>query len=677
MWILDFQVRGISTRYFLTAGSYSVGRKDGCSIQLSGLSNDASISRLHATLHVMAIQARALPMLDHVPECFVCDHSRHGTFVNNDRIASHEVQRAIGVGDILRLGLDVTVSLQYAPFIIAASPRLSSFEFREVHSLASRLGATLCQPLSQAEWHSKGTSPTAFFYVCNSIHDDDDALMFGLLFRFTLVTPEYLSALADLLRGTPHLQMARWPQPRSVPASTCRSLSDRQYFRPAPTFYDGGEFASGVAPQDPTFMFRSLKFICLDESMYRKYHLVITAGGGIAIQGRFQEYRLHDASNSLPLDAIVQEKSNAHGFGTYLLVSGEQFRALADVLEAHRQHDRELLRRELTQPTISPGATDHLLSYYFCLWEQGMRVVDEENIHAALYANDCAKEFGANAPGILCKSAMDELPEAEANDSNATDDGILPYRPSNIHRNTSSPIRVCGAQQLSNHRPSIPIPAAAHTPRSLETAPVDLYANWKEAAQLQRRVSPTRRGPLPPSNITQLRASSTSSPSRLQQLTKAASTATVSQARATSPTRRGSALFKAPVSFLVAGAQNDRHLLDLCTTFEHGTLARIATDTESACGAILKSGYVDGPCLAVIKDAMSTFEAFLNALSAAEKVLPSALSTTTRRAVFRLREKIETIQRAIRATHRAVGIVGRTMPSPRRYSSPPRPTNTA
>jgi hypothetical protein len=710
MWILDVHSRGSSSvRYYLTAGSYTLGRKDGCNIHIGGggsAAADASISRLHATLHVMAVQAKWLEAVDHVPDCFVSDHSRHGTFVNNDRIASHEVQRMIGAGDIVRLGLDATVTLQYAPFILAASPRLTSFEYREVHSIACRLGAAMCPPTSQGEWHRKGSSAAAFLYVCNSIHEDDEALLFGLLYRYTLVTPEYLSALADLLRGTPHLPMARWPQPRGVPASMCRSLSDRHYFRPAPTFHDGDEFARDVPPQEPTYMFRTLRLLCLDDALWHKYHVLLAAGGGRMIKGRMQGRLVHDASgavesSALPLESMVSEKADAHGFGTFVLVSSSDFRSLADLLEAHRQHDRDVLRQELEQPTKTPSTSASLLPQYFSLWEQGLRVIDEENIHAALYANDAAKEFHVSAPGVLCRAVMDDLPEAEANDSNATEDGILPYRPADAgccapsQRNTS-PVRVCSAQQLSNHRadrPSKEATVASMLPRQLmiDSAPrastssaVDLYANWKETAKAHavRNVSPTRRGPLPPSNVAQLRAPPVAaavhvSPLRHRSPERAASSALgalAQDARVASPTRRGSALFRAPVSYAAIGAHNDQHLLDLCAAFEHDALARIAADTESACGAILRAGYVDGPCLAIIQDATATFTTFLKALSDAEKALPTALSTTTRRAAFRLREKIDTIQRAIRATHRAVGIATpAAMPSPRRYSSPSRP----
>ena len=68
-----------------------------------------------------------------------------------------------------------------------------------------------------------------------------------------------------------------------------------------------------------------------------------------------------------------------------------------------------------------------------------------------------------------------------------------------------------------------------------------------------------------------------------------------------------------------------------------------------------------------------TGSATLNQIFDAEKSLASSvLSSMTRRTAFRLREKIDTIQRAIRASHRAIGIpLENAMPSPRRgYSSP-------
>lgn len=248
-----------------------------------------------------------------------------------------------------------------------------------------------------------------------------------------------------------------------------------------------------------------------------------------------------------------------------------------------------------------------------------------------------------------------------------------------------------------------------------------MYANWKQTAQAAhaRATSPTRRGPPPPASTTLLAQQQQRSAATTVTTSRAAATATtqsshsyvsplrnrspdltrrsslitaaththangtVAQAatalagvaastssRAGSPTRRGSVLFK-PVARTI-GCSSDQQLLDLCNAFEQGALARIAIDTETACERILVAGYVDGPCLATIRDATETFDAFLKALSDAEKSFTSSvLSSGTRRTAFRLREKIDTIQRAIRASHRAVGIaVPNAMPSPRRYSSP-------
>lgn len=737
MWILDIVVDGETRRYFLIAGTYTIGRKEECSICVAPLSSGGaeannsngsdsmlSVSRTHATLNVMHVMAQYSTVMDHVPEVLLSDQSKHGTFVNNCRIEAHEVHRKISSGDVLRFGQKVKAFISYSPIVVGMSPSLSSFEQREVHSMVCRIGGILVDPMPQEELYSASIPVLGFMFCTEQVNGELPSL-FAMLYGYTLVTPAYLTLLADILRGSPALSMKRWPQPRAFDAMRSRHLADRVYFRPEPSFYEGEQFCAS-APRSSNHIFRTCKFIVLDNELVRKYQSIVAAGGGKVFQCTLQsalEWCRREVAGIAgpPLAGFLATHADAEGFGTFVLISSVHFEIISHSLTAGDVADRDELRRR-----------GDILCAYFQLWECGLSLVDVENIHAALYTNDPSSQLQALSPGVLSKRAMDALPEEDDADSNATEEGIAPYSGTSSRaapplalatgdHHSNSRIVVCAPEQLACSRATrrhaesdsaattagtvAPVVLPADVPRCASAT--GLMQEWQAlkrdaqggqtSAKLHWSGGATRVPPPQPSirplasNITPTNAHAAApsshpsvvSPPRTRYVSptrssgQAVGVSTLQALHVTSPLRR----YSSPLSRINRPSpRSDDHLFTTCQAFERGPLHQISQQVHQTCQSIMEKGYIDGPAQSILNSSDKTIGEFLSGLHEAECAIShSVLSVDTRRLAHSIREKIDTIQKAIRATYRTIGIPNPNLSSPKKLhtASPTRRATTS
>lgn len=716
MWILQFSFHGgAAALYYLISGTYTAGRKrEGCDIALvpDGAVDDRSVSRLHATFRVMPIMAQHAATATHIPELFVSDHSKHGTYINNVALLGHEEHRVLRPGDVVRFGQRVKCVVNYSPIVVAHSELLTSFQKREVQLLTSRIGGILSQPLAPDTLHAAGVPVFGFFYCTSEITGDDVQSLYAMLYGYTLVSPEYLNHLADVIKGSPTLPMSNWPQPRLLEPMKSRAFADRFYFRPQPTFFGLDEFLLRRQPRDTTHVFRSIRFVSLEPAVTSKYQRLVETAGGKLLEtsaatvaqwfgSTAQQGRRSRDSSALCLMGVVPQLEDGHGFGTFVLCTKPQFLRLSHALTAETAAERNALRKQLEPLSkasedsfVRRCGDDAVVAALLSLWERGASIIDEENIHAALYANDASQQLTPSSPGVLVRDAMDAVLEEDDMDSNATEEGILPYRPSatsgpQLPGSWSSPnrpldapsVRPCAAQQLAAaHKPRVrSSEAECVTPRNEVRAAhtTDLHAVW---VTTRKSSTTTLDGQVRQSPARQLRSptrvSSQSTPSN--GVGAGLVSSTVRDSRTTSPirsqlrpahTRRSS--FVGPVR---PGPTCDRDLHALCDQFRTLVLPRLCGSVQQCCELVVRRHFVDTQCSATFESATTTFKEFLQALQEAESrlLVGQGLSTDTRRAAHSCRDMIDTVQRAIRASYRAVGIeptAGRFV-SPRRYSSP-------
>lgn len=446
--------------YHLVAGAtYTVGRKD-CDVLIAV--SDPSISRSHATISVAAVPAGELSNITFVPDVFVSDSSKHGTFVNGDRVLSIEKARKVGHDDTIVFGRDIKSRLRYTPIVVALSSSLNHHETKDVVTATCKIGGILREPLLHCEFHKERVAPFMFAFCTNEVTGEEAALT-AMLCGYVLVSPRYITDLFSVIRDSCALPMSAFPQPGSFDAMRNRALVDRPYCRPDPTMFGCGEFLL-QAPRDPSSAFRMLHFLFLDESLMNRYKRAIEIGGGYCSATSVDAVLKWNPQESefLPLQSLVVSR-HSHGKNVFVVVPSAVFSdVMAQVITG---------TGELTDTTRA-----------FCkLWAANNKLLHEENIHVAIYCADTASQIMSTSPGVLCRDEMEtDITVDEECDSNATEDGFAspPTPKRKIVAETHHPVQI-----VTEPKPSTsPSDTLSHQ-KNAQAMEETLYESWKQSLE--------------------------------------------------------------------------------------------------------------------------------------------------------------------------------------------------
>ena len=274
MWIVDVFWPS-KCRFCLVGGSYTIGRK-GCDITFP---DDPSISRHHATLTVLNIGAGALSALSQLQQIYVADNSKHGTFLNGDRVLSIEERRIVNDGDLMVIGKHVTLVFHYAPVVVCLSPTLPQDDAAQITTTLCNVGGILTdKPLSPKEFVSAQVSPFVLAY-CMAEVANEPLFVEALLYGYTLITPAYFSSLHKVLRDTCGIAFNLLPQPSAFEPPRVPVFFDARYARPEPSYFGPQEFL-WMSPRQYEHVFRSIHFVFTNSELLDKYAGIVAVGGG-------------------------------------------------------------------------------------------------------------------------------------------------------------------------------------------------------------------------------------------------------------------------------------------------------------------------------------------------------------------------------------------------------------
>ncbi|KAG5481955.1 hypothetical protein LSCM1_05667 [Leishmania martiniquensis] len=375
----------IHRHFLLPDQTYTLGRKQ-CRILLPA--SEPSISRHHATIFVSPMPRYSILDPSAQLEVRIEDASKHGTFVDRERIGRYN-SRFLYPEDRIRLGLRITARIIPVVLVLAISPALTDESWDLVVDACVGMGAlvveeTIPAPLRYYEQH---TNCIGFLYVAEDCFRMDETMMAALGYGYTLVTPHYVASLARSLEKKDTLMPGEFPSPSSpLPASL--ALRSVHYRRPAQTFFSVTEFLSTGRPAAAT-VFCGCTFVLLVGTLEETYNEVLRLGGGTveAVAPNAVAAWLSRQPSPPPLPRT-----------TIVLVGDGDFRRVADeVIE--RGGGRGVFQAKHASPAICG---------YLTMYKYGVCLIPEENVHLALYRND-AKELNAKATSRYLQRTTDDM----------------------------------------------------------------------------------------------------------------------------------------------------------------------------------------------------------------------------------------------------------------------------
>ncbi|KAK7197679.1 FHA domain containing protein [Novymonas esmeraldas] len=372
MYILEVNHGGgeVHRHFLLPAQTYTLGRKE-CRILLPAA--EPSISRHHATIVVSPMPRHSVLDPGAQLEVRIEDASKHGTFVDHERIGKDNT-RFLYPEDRIRLGLRVTARIIPMLLVLAISPDLTDAHLDLVLDACVHIGAivvedTIPSPTSYYEQH---TNCIGFLYVAEDAFTMEETMMAALGYGYTLVTPHYITGLVRALEEKDTLMPNEFPTPLS-PSPAALALRSVHYRRPAQTFFSVAEFLSIGRPIVAT-VFHGYTFVLLDGALAEAYGGVLSRFGGVV------ESIAADAAatwHSRPPSAAAAP----FPLTTVVLVSEGDFRSLSvDVMERGGGGGGAATTTAKQSRTVMSG--------YLMLYRRGVCLIPEENIHLALYRND-------------------------------------------------------------------------------------------------------------------------------------------------------------------------------------------------------------------------------------------------------------------------------------------------
>ncbi|GET87385.1 hypothetical protein, conserved [Leishmania tarentolae] len=429
-------------RHFLLPGkTYTLGRK-ACHILLPAA--EPSISRHHATIFVASMPRCSVfdPMAQ--LEIRIEDVSKHGTFVDRERIGNGN-SRFLYPEDRIRLGLRVTARIIPVMLVLAISPNLTDASLDLVLDACVHIGALLIEdcvpaPLSYYEQH---TNCIGFLYVAEDGFTMEATVMTALGYGYTLVTPNYISNLVHSLEKRSTLMPGEFPSLSSpVPASP--RLCSVHYRRPAQTFFSVTEFLSIGRPMMAT-VFRDCTFVLLERALEETYSEVLRLFGGTV--------------ETLALDAVDtwrsrQSSSPLLPLTTVVLVGEADFQGVSD----------EVVQRSGGGGVFSTAHAHPVMCGYLTMYKYGVCLIPEENVHLALYRNDFKELNTKPRSRYLQRIPEDVLADASLSSVDATP---LARRSGTYTGSSSASRQGSTTRVLESPAKAPPSPAAA-----VDSAPV-------------------------------------------------------------------------------------------------------------------------------------------------------------------------------------------------------------
>ncbi|AYU77610.1 FHA domain containing protein, putative [Leishmania donovani] len=387
MYILELNYGDgeIHRHFLLPDQTYTLGRKT-CRILLPVA--EPSISRHHATIFVAPMPRYSVLDPSAQLEIRIEDVSKHGTFVDRERIGKGN-SRFLYPEDRIRLGLRVTARIIPVMLVLAISPDLTDASLDLVLDACVHVGALVVEdsipaPLSYYEQH---INCIGFLYVAEDSFRMEETMMTALGHGYTLVTPQYIANLVRSLEKKSTLMPGEFPSPSSpLPAS--HTLRGVHYRPPAHTFFSVTEFLSIGRPMMAE-IFRDRTFVLLESALGETYSEVLRLFGGTV--------------EAVALDAVAawrsrQSSSPPFPLTTVVLVGEADFRSVSEeVIE--RGGGRGLFSTEHARPVICG---------YLTMYKYGVCLIPEENVHLALYRNDL-KELNAKPGSCYLQRTADDL----------------------------------------------------------------------------------------------------------------------------------------------------------------------------------------------------------------------------------------------------------------------------
>ncbi|XQJ26044.1 FHA domain containing protein, putative [Leishmania guyanensis] len=379
----------IHRHFLLPDQTYTLGRKV-CRILLPVA--EPSISRHHATIFVASMPRYSVLDPSAQLEIRIEDVSKHGTFVNRERIGKDN-SRFLYPEDLIRLGLRVTARIIPVMLVLAISPDLTDASLDLVLDSCVRIGALVVEdsipaPLSYYEAH---TDCIGFLYVAENSFTMEETMMVALGYGYTLVTPHYIANLVRSLEKKDTLMPGEFPSP-SAPLPASQALRSAHYRRPTQTFFSVAEFLSVGRPMAAT-VFCGSKFVLLESALQEVYSGVLRLFGGtvevVALDAVGAWCSRQSSPPPLPLTTVV-------------LVGEEDFRSVSD----------EVIKRDGGRGAFPTKHARPVICGYLTMYKCGLCLIPEKNVHLTLYRND-SKELHAKAKScFLQRSADDVLADA-------------------------------------------------------------------------------------------------------------------------------------------------------------------------------------------------------------------------------------------------------------------------
>ncbi|KPI89317.1 hypothetical protein ABL78_1546 [Leptomonas seymouri] len=367
MYILEVNHGGgeIHRHFLLPGQTYTLGRKE-CRILLPAA--EPSISRHHATIIVASMPRYSVLDPSAQLEIRIEDVSKHGTFVDRERVGKDNT-RFLYPEDRIRFGLRVTARIIPMMLILGISPDLTDENLDIVLDAAVHIGALVVEDVIPAplKYYERHTNCVGFLYVAEDNFVMEETMMQALGYGYTLVTPGYITHLVKCLEEKDTLMPSEFPTPLS-PSPASIGLRAVHYRRPAQTFFSVTEFLSMGRPIAAS-VFHRHTFLMLDDRIRSAYEGVIKQFGG--------------TTEPLALDTIPQWRAQHPQVGPYplttcVLVAEDDFRAISeDVME--RGGGRRSMSNSQSRPHVAG---------YLRLYQCGVCLIPEENVHLALYRND-------------------------------------------------------------------------------------------------------------------------------------------------------------------------------------------------------------------------------------------------------------------------------------------------
>ncbi|KAG5504168.1 hypothetical protein JIQ42_06000 [Leishmania sp. Namibia] len=373
-------------RHFLLPGqTYTLGRKQ-CRILLPAA--EPSISRHHATIFVAPMPRYSVLDPSAQLEIRIEDVSKHGTFVDRERIGKNN-SRFLYPEDRIRLGLRITARILPVVLVLAISPDLTDESLDLVLDACVHMGAlvvedTIPAPLRYYEQH---TNCIGFLYVAEDCFRMEETMMAALGYGYTLVTPHYIANLARSLEKKDTLMPGEFPSPSS-PSPASLALRSVHYRRPAQTFLSVTEFLSVGRPTVST-VFCGCTFVLLEGALEETYSEVLRLGGGTV--------------EAVAPDAVAawrcqQSSSPPFPLTTIVLVGDADFRSVSD----------EVIERGGDGSAFPTKHARPVMCGYLTMYKYGVCLIPEENVHLALYRND-AKELNMKVKSRYLQRATDDV----------------------------------------------------------------------------------------------------------------------------------------------------------------------------------------------------------------------------------------------------------------------------